>query len=221
MYKTVNYLFLITIVSGLFILPNKTTGQTGITMDASQQMTSFKFTNSVGEIDNSYSPIFSGSYDVGYAHFLDFGLYFNAAVGMRNAGATMSVDNTNLRWDFQYAQGKLGIGYMYELGRINPYLGISGYYARLLNANQRVNDPTRENINYDLLDAGMITEQDYGVIITPGFRIAASDYISVYTEFEYLMGLQNIEPGESDQKAINAGYSLTLGLSFTIAKTGE
>lgn len=221
MNKKIQYLFLLIIMSGLFILPINLTAQTGITIDASQQMTSFEFTSSTGEVDNSYSPIYSGAYNFGYTHFLDFGLYFNAAIGMRNAGATMTVDNTNLRWDFQYAQAKLGVGYMYKLGRINPYLGISGYYSKLLKANQQVNDPTRENINYDLMEAGMITEQDYGLLITPGVRIAASDYITVYTEFGYLMGMQNIEPGESNQEATNVGYSVTLGLSFTITNNEE
>ncbi|MBS3777615.1 MAG: hypothetical protein KGY70_20645 [Bacteroidales bacterium] len=220
MNKAVRYLFLV-VVAGLFILPRQANAQSGITIDASQQMTSFEFTNSAGNIDNSYSPIYSGAYTAGYTHVLDFGLYFNTAVGMRNAGATMTLDDTHLRWDFRYAQGKLGLGYMYDLGRFRPYLGVSGYYAKLLKANQRINDPTRENINYDLMEAGMVNEKDYGLLVTPGVRIAASDFISVYTEFEYLMGLQNIETGASNQEATNMGYSLTLGLSITIAKKEE
>ncbi len=220
MNKTV-YNFLLLLFLGILICSNQANAQTGITIDASQQMTSFEFTSSSNDVDNSYSPIYSGAYNVGYTHFLDLNLYFDAGVGMRNAGATMNIDNTNLRWDFQYAQGELGMGYMFELGRLNPYLGISGYYATLLKANQRINDPTRENINYDLMNTGRISKQDYGLLITPGIRITASDYISVYTEFEYLMGLQNIEAGENDQEATNLGYALTLGLSFTITEQGE
>ncbi|MEF8845610.1 MAG: hypothetical protein V5A59_09070 [Bacteroidales bacterium] len=220
MIKTVQY-FLFVLFTGLLLCANNVSAQTGITIDASQQMTTFEFTSSDGNIDNSYSPIYTGAYHFGYSYFLDNGIYFNAGIGMRNAGATMAIDATNLRWDFKYGQGKLGGGYMYELGRINPYLGIAGYYARLLTANQRINDPKRENINYDLLESGSILENDYGLLITPGVRLSASEYISVYTEFSYLMGLQNLQPGDTGQEAINAGYAITLGVSFNLINKDE
>lgn len=220
MTKAIHHLFLI-MVAGLFLLPGQAKAQSGITIDASQQITSFQFTNSTGQVDNSYSSIYSGAYTVGYTHFLDYGIYLDGGLGMRNAGATMTLDDTHLRWDFRYAQIELGGGYIYDLGMFSPYLGVSGYYAKLLKANQRINDPTRENINYDLMEAGMVNEGDLGLLITPGVRISASDFISVYTEFEYLMGLQNIEAGESSQEASNLGYSLSIGLSITIDKQQE
>lgn len=204
------------LVTGLIIGGNNVNAQSGITIDASQQMTTFDFYDSMGETDDSYSPIYSGAYNVGYSYFLDFGMYFNASVGMRNAGSSMTYDATDLRWDFQYGQGKLGLGYAYNMGRFSPYLGVSGYYSMLLTANQQINDPMRENKDYDLMGAGLIAEDDFGLYITPGVRIAASDFISVYTELGYLMGMQNIETGTGEQEAYNTGYSITLGLSFTI-----
>ncbi len=204
------------IVTSLIICSNNAQAQTGITIDASQQITTFDFVDSNGTTDDTYLPIYSGAYNVGYTHFLDLGIYFTAKAGMRNAGATMAYDATNLRWDFQYGQGSLGVGYAHKMGRISPYLGISGYYAKLLKANQQINDPMRENKDYDIIDSGLISDNDFGLYITPGVRIAASEFISVYTEFGYLMGMQNIETGTSDQEAYNTGYALTLGLSFTI-----
>jgi hypothetical protein len=220
MTKAIHHLFLL-IAAGLFVLSNQASAQSGITIDASQQITSFQFTSSAGEADDSYSPIYSGAYTVGYTHFLDHGIYLDGGLGMRNAGATMTLDDTHLRWDFRYVQVEMGGGYIYDLGLFSPYLGVAGYYASLLKANQRINDPTRENINYDLLEAGMVNEADLGLLITPGVRIEASDYISVYTEFEYLWGLQNIEAGESSQEASNLGYSLSIGLSITIDNQSE
>lgn len=193
--------------------------QSSITIDASQQITNFVFVDGSGFQDNTYlifgednlyKPVYSGTYSVGYSYMLDFGLFFKTSVGMRNAGATMVYDATNYLWDFQYLQAKLGTGYSLNLGLFNPYLSVSGYFGYLVKANQRVN-----NEDYDIIDSGSINTNDFGLYFSPGVRIDASEYISVYSELSYLMGLQNIESAES-QQATNVAYMVTLGLSFTI-----
>ncbi|MEX0983003.1 MAG: hypothetical protein WD577_12380 [Bacteroidales bacterium] len=198
---------------------NQVNAQSSITIDASQQITNFVFVDGSGFQDNTYlifgennlyKPVYSGTYNVGYSYLLDFGLFFKTSVGMRNAGATMVYDATNYLWEFQYLQTKLGTGYSLNLGLFNPYLSVSGYFGYLVKANQRVN-----NEDSDIIDSGSIITKDFGLYISPGVRIDASDYISVYSELSYLMGLQNIEATES-QQATNLAYMLTLGLSFTI-----
>ena len=193
--------------------------QSSITIEASQQITNFVFVDGTGLQDNTYlifgkdnlyKPVYSGAYSIGYAYLLDFGMFFRINLGMRNAGATMVYDATNYLWDFQYLQAKLGTGYSLNLGLFNPYLSVSGYFGHLVKANQRLN-----NEDYDIIDSGSIITNDFGLYFSPGVRIDASDFISVYSELSYLLGLKNIESTES-QKATNVAYMITLGLSFTI-----
>lgn len=215
------------IATGMFCLSLGLVGTTGlvqaqssITIDASQQITNFVFTDGSGQQDNTYlmfgeenlyKPVYNGAYNFGYSYLLDFGLFFRVSVGMRNAGATMVYDATNYKWEFQYLQGKLGVGYALDLGLVNPYLAVSGYYGYMLKANQRIN-----NEDFDIIDSESIQKTDYGLNIPLGVRIDASEYVSVYTEVSYLMGLQNIETADNGQEANNVGYLFTLGLSFTI-----
>ena len=208
------------LVLGWVVTTGHVQAQSGITIDASQQITNFVFTDGSGLQDNThlilgeenlYKPVYSGAYSFGYSYLLDFGLFFRVNAGMRNAGATMVYDATNYKWEFRYLQGKLGLGYALDLGLVNPYLAVSGYYAYLLKANQRIN-----NEDFDIIDSESIRKTDYGLNIPLGVRIDASDYISVYTEVSYVVGLQNIETATNGQVANNVGYMATLGLLLTI-----
>jgi hypothetical protein len=188
--------------------------QSSLTLDASQQFSTFKFTDSQGSQDKNYSGSYSGAYSIGYRHGGELGgLLVRASIGMRKAGATMVYDDTNYMWDLQYADVKAGIGYMLFAERLQPYITASPYFAYLLKANQLIN-----NENFDLLESGSLKSSDYGVFVTPGVQITLSDSFSVYIEFNYMMGLQNIETGNNEQKAYNHAYALTLGASFNITK---
>ncbi|MFW5821498.1 MAG: hypothetical protein ACOCWA_09415 [Bacteroidota bacterium] len=211
---------LLLLVIGLTTNFNSLKAQSGITIDASQQITNFVFSDGSGVQDNTYlifgeenlyKPVYSGAYSVGYSYLLNFGMFIRASAGMRNAGATMVYDAVNYQWNLKYLQGKLGIGYALSLGRVNPYFGVSGYYGQLVKAQQVIN-----NEDFDIIDSGDIQSNDYGLYISPGVRIDASEYISVYGELGYSMGLQNIETADNGQEASNLAYMLTLGLSFTI-----
>lgn len=208
------------LVVGLMGTSYQLKAQSSITIDASQQITNFVFTDGSGLQDNTYmmfgedniyKPVYSGAYSFGYSYLLDFGLFIKANVGMRNAGATMVYDETNYKWELQYLQGKIGAGYAYDLGLFNPYIAVTGYYGSLIKANQRIN-----NEDFDIIDSGSIQKNDFGLNIPIGVRIDASEYVSVYTEASYLMGLRNIETSDNGQNAKNVGYMFTLGLSFAI-----
>ncbi len=223
MKKKIYYKTFLWVSIGLLMSLQVVKAQSSITIDASQQITNFVFTDGSGIQENSYlvfgeentyKPVYSGAYSVGYSYLLDFGLFFRTGIGMRNAGATMVYDAANYQWDFRYLHARLGTGYAYEIGRVSPYLGVSGYFGYLLKANQKVN-----NEDFDIIDSGSIQTNDFGLLFSPGVRIDASDYISIYSEISYLMGLQNIETGDSGQEAVNTAYMLTLGLSFTFQPT--
>ncbi len=204
----------------LFSAVSDANAQSSITVEASQSITNFIFVNSEGtqeasyfilDSENEYKPVYSGAYHFGYMYTLEMGMFFSVDIGMRKAGATMVYDAANYQWDLRYIQGRIGMGYVFDLGMVNPYLSVTGYYSNLLQANQRIN-----NEDFDIMNNGSIETSDYGVYVSPGARIDASEFMSVYLEISYLMGLQNIEAGNTGQEAFNVANPFTLGLSFTI-----
>lgn len=187
--------------------------QSQFTIEASQQFTSFKFSDSQGSALNSeYSGVLTGAYGVGYRFVADNGILFRAGIGVRKAGATMVYDNMNYTWDLQYADLKLGGGYILKNDRFSPYLIVSGYSAYMLRGFQTIN-----NEDFNIKESKAINEMDFGILVTPGVQIKLSDALSSFVEFNYLMGLQNLEKDES-QKSKNVGYGLTLGLSLSFGK---
>lgn len=199
-------------IATIFILSSSSLmSQSNITIDASQVLSTFKFVDSNNNIDKSYSGNYSGAYNLGYRYISDGGFLLRTSIGMRKGGATMIYDGTNYNWTLQYASLNLGAGYLYNAGQLKPYLSVAGYFGYLLKANQMIN-----NQDFDILQLNSIQEIDYGVIGSLGAQFEISNYFSAYTEFSYLMGLQNIETSTNGQKSSNIAYMLTLGLSFSI-----
>ena len=187
--------------------------QSGLTFEASQLLTSFKFTDSGGnDLSSEYSGIFTGAYNLGYRYVSAGGIMVSGGLGMHNGGATLVYDAMNYTWDLKYAGGRLGLGYMLQTGRVSPYLNVSGYYAYMLRGFQTIN-----NEHFDITSMEVMNEMDYGLYISPGVQLGLSDALSTYLEFNYLMGLANLEKEES-QEARNMAFGLTLGLSLSIVK---
>ena len=137
-------------------------------------------------------------------------IYLRGGVGLRNAGANLVYDNINYSWKMQYADIKLGIGYRAKFKTIRPYLVASGYFAPLLRGTQTLHD---EIIN--ITKSGVIKTQDLGLNITPGIDMKFTQYLSSYIEFNYLMGLSNIELN-TNQKATNSAFGLTVGVAVLL-----
>ncbi len=188
----------------------KAQNQSNILIQASQNVTNFKFADSDGVVDKGYKPNYSGSYALGYRYDLEMGISFGAKLGMRKAGATYVFDNTNYTWDINYFDTRLFAGYHYSLGKLSAGIAFEGYYGKMLKANQRLN-----NEDFDILNTGMLNKGDFGVFISPGVRYTISDYISAYLDVNYMMGLANLETDES-QKSSNKLMGATLGLAFAI-----
>jgi hypothetical protein len=186
-------------------------GQSKIIIEGAQIYSTFKFIDANGNyLSNEYLGKFTNAYNIGYSYKFDFGLFVRPAIGMRNTGAEMVYDNMNYSWQLQYASAKLGIGYMFDFEKVKPYLMISGYFAYLVNGNQIVN-----NEHFNIIQNNLLKTIDYGIIASPGLEVKISNEISTYFEFDYLMGLNNIEINQS-QKTTNISYCLTLGLSFAL-----
>lgn len=195
-----------------FFSSERLQAQSHITFDASQQMTNFKFSSSDGTRDKEYNVIYNGAYALGFRYGLESGLQFNANLGMRKAGATTVYDASSYTWNLQYTDVKLGIAYSHNKSeRFHPYLNVSGYFAYLLKASQVIN-----NENFDILKSKNLSNTDYGVFFSPGLTIIINESMSTYFQYNYLLGLANIETSGDGQISKNAGMSLTLGLAFKI-----
>ena len=57
--------------------------------------------------------------------------------------------------------------------------------------------------------------------ITPGVQYSILDNIHIFSEFNYMMGLINLESETSAQKATNFAFSLTFGVAYTIGGGSE
>lgn len=187
--------------------------QSALTIDASQLLGSFKFTDSQSNsLNGDYSGILTRSSGIGYRYTTGSGLVIRTGLGLRNAGATMVYDNSNYSWDLRYADMKLGAGYMYISNLVSPYMTLSGYYGYLLRGYQTLN-----NEDFDIVNSGSMKRSDFGLIISPGVQFSASELLGIYIEFSYLMGLANLET-DPGQKSANVAYMLTAGLSLSFGK---
>lgn len=202
---------LIGLASIIFLGASSVMAQSNLMIDASQVFSNFKFIDSQGIQDKDYKINYTGAYNFGYQYQSDFGLIARTGVGMRKGGATMVYDGANYNWSLQYVSYNLGLGYMYGDGLLKPYLTVAGYFGYLLKANQTIN-----NQDFDIIDLDQIQKIDYGLIGSIGTQIELNDAMSAYTEFSYLMGLQNIETSTLGQESSNVSYVLTLGLIFSL-----
>jgi hypothetical protein len=204
---------LIIIAMNLMIFGRELKAQSALSLEASQMYSSFNYVDAGGKtMSKEYNGIFTGSYHISYRYMTDFGLFVKPGIGFRNSGATLVYDDMNYSWKMKYSDFRLGIGYLYKIKRINPYLMFSGYFGYLLNGVQTLN-----NEDFDIVESEIFNKTDYGIMITPGVEFEINDQISTFAEFNYMLGLKNIER-DTDQKTKNFSAGLTLGLLFSITK---
>lgn len=197
-------LFLL-MVSGL-------SAQSFLSFDVGQQYTTFRFIDSNGSQDKEYSAVYSGAYSAGYRYAASSGFLFRGSLGLNNAGATKVYDAMNYSWELKYATLRLGAGWMFGKGSLRPYFSVAPYYARLLSAVQVLN-----NEEFDILASKSIADDDFGIEILPGVQYSVSSKLSVYAEFNYRMGLQNLDTDEG-QTSNNRAAGASLGVALNITK---
>lgn len=189
------------------------TAQSSITIEAAQLITKFKFKDSdKTKLNKEYTGIFTNSYGVGYRYDLNNGLLFRLGLSMRNGGANLNYDDSEYSWRLKYFEPKLGIGYLYKINKISPYLMVFGYFGYLVQGSQILN-----NEHFNIIESVQLKRSDFGLNFSPGVDIVLHDRISTNIEFNYLLGLSNLEK-DTDQKSSNTALGLTLGLSFSISK---
>jgi hypothetical protein len=186
--------------------------QSYITVDASQQFTTFRFLDSNGTQDKDYKGVYSGAYSFGFRNIGEKGFMFRGSIGMTNGGATHVVDAMNYSWQLKYATAKAGIGWIFGHGKARPYFTASPYYSRLLKATQTLN-----NEDFDLIGSRSFRSDDYGVDFAPGVQYAVNDKISIYAEATYRLGIQNLEM-DGEQTSHNRAVGISLGLAFNLTK---
>jgi hypothetical protein len=186
--------------------------QSNVTFDAGQVFSTYKYTDSQGNTEKDLTSNITGCFSLGYQYVKYNGLFIRTNMGMRKAGASMTVDEMNISWNVQYADANIGLGYMFNKWRLKPYFSASPYFAYMLRANQTIGPD-----NYDILKNKSLKTTDYGLFLSPGFKIALSNYISFYAEYKYILGLQNLE-NSSNQQSFNRGFSINLGVAVTIIK---
>lgn len=165
--------------------------QSSLTMDFGQNFTTLKFMDDQGNADTSIRPNFSTSFNVGYSYALDQGIFFSTKIGFRPAGASYVYDDVNYKWNMNYTEYRLGVGYAYDLGPVTARLSAQGYVGYLFKAEQQLHHLTR-----DMLAAESIEEWDLGLFITPGVEYPINDILNIGLNFNYMLGLYNIEVDE-------------------------
>ncbi|MBT8326985.1 MAG: hypothetical protein KJP21_04635, partial [Bacteroidia bacterium] len=150
--------FKLLIVVGLIGFFSPASAQLNLTLDASQNFTNFKFTNSQGETDVDYKGKFLGAYDLGIKVDVYKDLYFRSSIGMRKVGASYITNKVNSEWDLQFMHIELGLVYQHEFEVISLFASVSPFYENLVKGNQRLLD-----INYDVVASNALNTTNFGL----------------------------------------------------------
>jgi hypothetical protein len=191
--------------------------QSYLNLEAAQVFSTFKFTYKLNESNTKstsgnplYSQINSAAFGLGYSCIGKKGMIIIGSLGFRKAGASLVYKKINYLWNLQYIDAKIGVGYQYNKWRLKPYSVLSPYYAYLLNAKQSVGLSY-----YDIKASRSLKGYDFGLFINVGIKAALSQYILLYAEYNYNLGLKNLETAQG-QYLYNRGFSIKLGLAFSI-----
>lgn len=208
------------ILSG-FVFPKPVAAQAYINLEGAQVFSTFKFSSKISDKDKiftdnqAYTHTTVSAFSLVYQYEDVNGFFILAGIGMRKAGSALVQNNVDYIWKMQYADLKAGIGYQFNKWRIKPYEAVAPYYASLLNANQAMG-PT----SYDIKASKSIKSYDLGLFLALGFKATISKQISIFTEYNYILGLKNIETA-TDQYLYNRGFSIKVGLSLNITSSAK
>jgi hypothetical protein len=198
---------------------NSSSAQSDFNIEAYAVFSTFNFTaknvnpNTTTVANTNYSHTTVSAFSLGYTHSASNGLLLLGSLGVRQAGSSLIYNSINYIWNMHYADIKAGVGYQFDKWRLKPFVSVCPYYGYLLNGTQTFNQES-----YDLKANKSLKNNDYGLFANVGFKAALSPYISVYTEYNYILGLQNIETGQN-QYLYNRGFSVKFGVALTITNS--
>lgn len=189
--------------------------QSYLNLDAAQVFSTFKFSTANSD-PSVYQPVYaqisSAAFGLSYEHDYSSGLLVIGGVNLRKAGASLVYKRTNYEWNLQYADLKGGVGYQINKWHLKPYVTALPFVSYLMNAKQSIGLKY-----YDIKASRSLQSYDYGVFFGVGFKAALSPYISMFAEYNYILGLKNIET-TMGQYLYNRGFAVKLGLGFSITK---
>lgn len=186
--------------------------QSAITFDVGEVFSTFKFIDDQGNKTNFTNNI-TGCFSLGYQYINKNGLFILTNIGMRKAGASIVYDGLNVNWTIQYALANIGLGYMLNKRRFKPYFSASPYFGYMLKGNQIIGID-----NLDIREQKSMKTTDFGLYFSPGFKIALSSYVACTAQYNYILGLQNLETSTGGKQSYNRGFSFNLGIAITIEK---
>lgn len=200
------------VLSAAVLMSFLCSAQSFLTLDASQQYTSFRFIQSNGQQDKDYYGIYSGAFGIGYRYLAKSGFMVRAGVGMNRGGATKVYDAMNYTWNLEYVSVTAGAGWMFLKGKVRPYFSAAPYYGRLLRGTQTIN-----NEDFDIKHAERVETDDYGINVFPGIYYFATERLHLFAEANYKFGLQNLDP-DPGQIANNRSAGIAAGIAIQISK---
>ncbi|MFY9310772.1 MAG: outer membrane beta-barrel protein [Bacteroidia bacterium] len=211
LHKSVRIVFLTVIL----ILAQHLKAQSYLSLDAAQVFSTFKFSsddaNNSTAPGSGYSTITTTAFGAGYVYADSGGLIITAGLGVRKAGSALVLNRVNYTWNLQYLDIKAGVGYQYNKWKLRPYILVSPFFSQLLNAKQTI------GLNYyDIKSTNTIKSNDFGLFLTAGFSVPVSRFVSIYLDYNYILGLRNLETTES-QYLYNRASAFRLGLLFNIS----
>jgi len=220
--RALNFRFYIafTIFSVLFFTKSLI-AQGYINLEGAQVFSTFKFSSKISNSDQIFSDNVDyyrtsvSAFSLIYQHENPNGIFALGGIGMRKAGSALVYNNQDYIWKMQYVDVKPGVGYQFNKWRIKPYSSVLPYYASLLNAIQSIGLKS-----YDIKASQSIKKYDFGLFLGLGFKATISKQISIFTEYNYILGLKNIE-NAIDQYLYNRGFSIKLGLSLNITSSAK
>lgn len=198
--------YTILIISILCLCSQPLIGQSILNLDFGQNFTNYKFIDEEGKEDNSFSSNFGNSLNVGYTYKLKEGVFFSSKIGFRQAGASYIYDDFNYQWKLNYSEFRLGVGYEYEMGSLSAHFSTQGYAGYLFKAEQRLHNKER-----DMLADETIEELDFGLFFTPGFSYKINEKLKIGLEFNYMLGLYNIEKNKEQET-----YNTLMGSNISL-----
>ncbi len=209
---------LLLIILGL-VFAKPVAAQPFLNLEGGQVFPTFRFSAKQSNSENTssdnqtYTRISGSTFSLVFSHVDSIGLFEFGGIGMRKAGSELVYNNTDYIWNLQYVDVKAGIGYQFNKWRIKPYAAAAPYYAYLMDAKQSMGSR-----KYDLKAIKAVKNYDLGVFLAFGLKAEISKQISIFSEYNYVFGLKNIETTK-DQYLYNRGFSVKLGLSLNISKS--
>ena len=201
------------LLMGLLLGANRVgMAQSSIALDVNQLFSSNVFKVG-GVVDNGYKTLPTISYNLSFLQEMKNGLIVQGSVGMQTIGSSTFADGNVYTYNFQYAVGKIGVGYELNKFKLKPFVIVAPYYGYLLTGTSA---STNASLPFtDLKQNNSILSNDWGFVFNPGVRFEASDYISIFANVSYVYGIENIS-NLSDRQTYNRGIGFGIGITATI-----